>query len=198
LAGRNELGFCSGTHKVRLSNGHSCFPDISYWGASHCRWDTKTKTPRLINVSALPDVVIQFSWQNSFEYKKQAIEDMLSKGLECEGGPLSKDRPRLGYLIKVRFSDKLKMAGLGAPDLVGLDVYRLPHGTTVKQALDPNDSSAEYMCYECGGPDVLVSIRAKDLGTMEGSGADYTMCASDIFAKMREYHMQCQMRGQAM
>jgi hypothetical protein len=38
------------------------------------------------------------------KYEKQAIQDMLSEGLEREDGPISTVRPRLGYLIKMRFS----------------------------------------------------------------------------------------------
>jgi hypothetical protein len=200
---RGELGLCSGTHKVHLSNGKSRDPDISYWGSPLCREDPEDGIACLIDGGALPDVVVKFSWDTSFDYDKLAIEDMLSKGLEYEGGPLSVDRPRLGYLIKVRFYDKRTIAGKDTKDVIGLDIFRLPHGTTLDQALDEDDPSAEYSYYEPGAAELLISIGREDLGIppadllVEGSSDEYAIKASNIYARVREYHEQCQMNGLA-
>jgi hypothetical protein len=154
-------------------------------------------------LGAIPDVVIQFSWRNTFKYEQQAIDDMMNQGLEYEGGPLSKDLPRLG---KMRFSRNGKLL---TQDLVGLDIYRLPHGTTIKQALDPNDPSAEHWHYRPGAPDVLISIRREDLGipqsarsrfmtTLFGNSNDaYTIKASHIYEDMRTGHEKPKERKRA-
>jgi hypothetical protein len=209
------LGWCSGTHKVHLSNGRSRDPDISYWGYNRCDKHPTTGNPCFYknDTSPIPDVVIQFSWRNSFGYERDAIEDMLSKGLEYEGGPLSTDRPRLGYLIKMRFSKKRKIAGLNTQDVAGLDIYRLPYGTTVEQALDLNNSCAEHWSYEPGDPEVLISIRREDLGIPStfgsrflrsiadlvgiDSGDVYMMKASEIYTRMHNLHAGRQKRGLA-
>ena len=71
-------------------------------------------------------------------YKEKALNDMMTKGLEQEGGTLSTTRPTVGYLIKVRFSKKRMLAGAikgdKTQDMLGLDIYRLSHGTTVADA----------------------------------------------------------------
>jgi hypothetical protein len=206
LKRRPRWGYCSATHKVHLSNGRSRDPDISYWGYNRCNKHPITGDPCLyrIDKKPIPDIVVQFSWRNSFGYEKDAIEDILSKGLEYEGGPLSTDRPRLGYLIKMRFSKKRKIAGLDMQDVTGLDIYRLPRGTTVKQALDPNNSCAEHWSYKPGDPEVLISIRREDLGIPStfgsrflrstadllkiDSGDAYTMKASEIYTSMHKLH----------
>jgi hypothetical protein len=192
-------GLCSGTCKVHLSNGCSREPSISYWGYPRCDKHPRAGVPCFLRRSPVPDVVIQFSWGNGFNYEKHTIEDMLSKGLEREGGQLSMDLPRLGYLIKIRFQDKRTTAGQVVKDVIGLDIYRLPHGTTVKQALDPNDPSAEYWRYEPGDAEVLISIGYVDLGipptlsshhdTCKSSyGEKYTMKASEIYENLSEFH----------
>jgi hypothetical protein len=98
---------------------------------------------------------------HTLKYEKQAIDDIMNQGLENEGEPLSMDLPRLGYLIMMRFSRNGKLL---TQDLEGVDIYRLPHGTTIQQALDPNDPSARHWHYKPGDPEVLISIRREDLG----------------------------------
>jgi hypothetical protein len=114
----------------------------------------------------------------------------------------------------MRFSKKRKIAaGLTMQDVAGLDIYRLPHGTTVVQALDLNNSCAEHWSYEPGVPEVLISIRREDLGipstfgslflrSIAGlvgidSGDVYMMKASDIYTRMHNLHAGRQTRGLA-
>jgi hypothetical protein len=206
---RRKWGYCSGILRVHLSNGCSRYPSISYWGYPRCDKHPTSGLPCFhLSRIPIPDVVIQFCWGNVLSYEKQSIEDILSKCLEYEGGPVSTDLPRLGYLIKIRL--KRKMVGQGTKEVIGLDVYRLPHGTTVKQALDPTDPSAEHWRYEPGGPKVLISIGPEDLGIpptwgshffkatagILGTGV-YTMKASEIFDGMHKFHAGRQQRGLA-
>jgi hypothetical protein len=197
---RGKWGVCSARHNIHLANGGYRNPDISYWGYPRC--DNDGYPP----LGAIPDVVIQFCWRNTFKYEQQAIDDMMNQGLENEGGPLSMDLPRLGYLIMMRFSRNGKLL---TQDLQGVDIYRLPHGTTIKQALDPNDPSAQHWYYKPGDPEVLISIRRKDLGipqstrsrfmnTLFGNSSDaYTIKASHIYEHILTGHERRQKRKRA-
>ena len=74
---------------------------------------------------------------------------MMNRGLETEKGPLSTTRPALGYLIQVLFSKKQTLPGAiskgsQTQDMEGLDIYRLPHGTTLADARNPTNLRAEY------------------------------------------------------
>lgn len=77
-------------------------PDLSYWGYPRC---SKKRSGSLTPTDdgSIPDVIVQFSWKNQKKYEKEAINDMMTKGLEHDNGALSTYRPTLGYLIKVRF-----------------------------------------------------------------------------------------------
>ena len=141
--------------------------------------------------SPIPDVVVQFNWKNTMAYEIGAIDDMMNRGLECYRGNLSQIRPRLGYLINVRFSRKRTMdGGMKTQDVVGLDIYRLTHGTTVADALDPNNPDAEHWRYSPGGPDVLITIKPQDLG-ITGVWAllcgSYTIEASILFKQLQRW-----------
>ena len=153
---------------------------------------------------AIPDVVIQFSWKNKKTYEEGAIDDMMNKGLEVDGGALSTIRPRLGYLIKVRFSKKRTLAGAmkdsKTQDMEGLDIYRLSHGTTIADACDANNANAEHWRYFPCGPEVFISITPQDLG-ITGFWAvlcgEYKIKASHLFREMQEYQTDRQSAGLA-
>ena len=53
-------------------------------------------------------------------------------------------------------------------DVRGLDIYRLPHGTTIADARDPkknySKNGASYFHYKPGGPEYLITITLGDLG----------------------------------
>ena len=199
---------CSGTHKINLDTSliapgdpSSRDPDLSYWG--YPRLDPTCSGPFIED--AIPDVVIQFSWQNKKWYEEKAIDDIMTKGLEQECGSLSATRPRVGYLIKVRFSKKRTLAGAikgnKTQDMIGLDIYRLSHGTTLANARDPTNHDAEHTQFSAdGGQEVLIVIKPEDLG-ITGFRAmlcgTYTLKASDIFARMEAYHKSRQARGLA-
>ena len=160
--------------------------------------------PTNLERGAIPDVVIQFSWKNKKTYEEGAIDDMMNRGLEVDGGDPSILRPTLGYLIKVRFSKKRTLAGAikgsKTQDMEGLDIYRLSHGTTVADALDPNNHNAEHWRYFPGGPEVLITIKPQDLG-ITGFWAVlcgvYKIKASDLFGKMHRYQTNRQSAGLA-
>ena len=195
-----KWGTCSGTHKIHLSNGNSRDPDLSFWGYPRCNPEC---TEPLIE-DAIPDVVIQFSWKNKMWYEEKALNDMMTKGLEQEEGTLSTTRPRVGYMIKVRFSKKRVLAGAikgdKTQDMLGLDIYRLSHGTTLADARDPTNNDAEFMQYAPGGQEILIVIKPEDLGVTGFSAllcGSYRLKASDIFGQMEVYHKNRQARGLA-
>ena len=152
----------------------------------------------------IPDVVIQFCWKNPRSYEEEAIDDMMNRGLEQQKGTPSTDRPRLGYLIKVRFSKKRTLPnaikGSKTQDMEGLDIYRLAHGTTIADARDPNNPSADHWRYVAGGPDVYITIKPQDLGITGVWAAvcgEYKIKASVLFNGMNEYHTERQSDGLA-
>ena len=153
----------------------------------------------------IPDAVIQFSWQNKKWNEEKALDDIMNKGLDRECGSLSITLPRVGYLIKVKFSKKRTLneaiKGNKTQDMVGLDIYRLSHGTTLADARDSTNNDAQFMEYIPGGPEILVIIKPEDLGItgffaslMCGS---YTIKASKLFSDMDAYHKVRQGRGLA-
>lgn len=195
-----KWGACSGTHKIHLSNGKSRDPDLSYWGYPRCQKNCKRPNPR----GSIPDVVIQFSWKNKKAYEEDAMDDMMNRGLEKQKGLPSTTCPALGYLIKVKFSKKRPLAGSingsKTQDMEGLDIYRLPHGTTIADACNSANPNAKHWQYFPGGPEVWITISPQDLG-ITGFWAvvcgKYKIRASTIFQGMQEYHQQRQLEGLA-
>lgn len=200
---RNKWGTCYGTSKIQLQNGASRDPDLSYWGYHKCtKVDSNTIEPIDHAGRPIPDVVVQFSWKNTWKYERGAINDMMNQGLESYGENRSRNCPRLGYLIKMRFSKKRRLdGGMKTQDVIGLDIYRLTHDTTVADALDPNNNAAEKWEYTPGGPDVLITIKPQDLG-ITGVWAllcgTYTIEASKLFQRMLRHHRKCQSLGYAL
>ena len=201
--GQNKWGFSSSTHRFRLQGDRSRDPDLSYWGYPRCMKDENgALQPINLGKGTIPDVVIQFSWRNKKRYEENAINDMMNRGLEVDGGSLSSERPRLGYLIKVRFSKKRRLddTGLKTQDLEGLDIYRLRHGTTIFDAHNSSNPNAEHWRYVPAGPEVLITIKPQDLG-ITGFWAvlcgEYKIKASVLFGKMKKYHAEFQSSGLA-
>ena len=193
--GHDKWGVAGGTHKIFLSTRASCEPDLSYWGYPRCR---RNRFGILTPVDrGIPDVVIQFSWKNKDWYERKAIDDMMNRGLEKDKGALSTSRPTVGYLIKVRFSKKRKLEEAAespkTQDMVGLDIYRMTHGTTIQDA--------EHWRYEPGGEEIFITITPQDLGIPPVWAffcRDYKLKASDIFETINECHKDRQRRGLAM
>ena len=137
-------------------------------------------------------------------YEETALNDMMNLGLENEKGILSANRPRLGYLTKVRFSKKRTLQGATkgkkTQDMEGLDIYRLPHGTTLADARNSNNSNAEFLQYTPNGEEVVIVIKPADLG-ISGPLAvlcgEYKLRASEIFHQMEKYQKSRQARGLA-
>jgi hypothetical protein len=121
--------------------------DVSFWGYHKCERVGNRLSPKPTNPpnEVNPDVV---SWGASFDYGTHALNDVIIRS-ETFG---SDTAPRIGYLIKVRRE--------GTP---GLDVYKVPHGTTVDDAVN-NRNGAEHEAYNAGGPDIVITITPSDLG----------------------------------
>jgi hypothetical protein len=199
---KDRWGFCSATHKIHLPNGRSRDLDLSYWGYPRC---TRDPMGNLVPADgSVPDVIIQFSWKNPQNYEADAINDMMNRALEEDHGALSTTRPTLGYLIKVKFSKKRTLQaaikGSTTQDMDGLDIYRLPHGTTLTDALNPNNLNASHYYYEPGGPEHLITITPGNLG-ITGVWAlvcgEYRIKASLAFEKMKKFHQSRQKKGLA-
>jgi hypothetical protein len=190
-------GFASGTHKVHLPNGKSRDPDLSYWGYPRC---SRNKVGVWVPAvrGSIPDVVIQFSWKNNQSYEEDAIDDMMNRGLEKDSGAPSTTRPAVGYLIKAKFSKKRTLAGAikgsKTQDMVGLDIYRLPHGTTITDAKNTTNG-AEKWTYSPGGQDRHIVITPAELGII-GIWAmlcgEYRIPVSDIYEEMNSYQKERQ------
>jgi hypothetical protein len=129
-------------------------PDISFWGEPRCERRNNKLRPRRLNPLSkfpwlTPDVVIQFSWKNTWAYEVEALNDMMNRS-DTSGNNTA---PRVGYLIKVRF----------APEVPGLDVYKVPHKCTFEDAKN-NRSGAKHEAYNVGGNDIVIKITTSDLG----------------------------------
>ena len=84
--------------------------------------------------------------------------------------------------------------------MVGLDIYRLSHGTKLADARDPINNDAEFMQYAPGGQEILIVTKPEALGITGFSSllcGSYTTKASKIFAEMEAYHKNRQARGLA-
>lgn len=97
-----------------------------------------------------------------------AIDDLMCYGLDREGGRVSQQYPRLGYLIKVKMSRKRTLAGgIKTYDLKGVHIYRQPHGTTMADA-EASRNGAESWYYCPTDPqfsrEVVITITAGDIG----------------------------------
>jgi hypothetical protein len=196
---RYSWAMCGAPHRIYLDNGRGRDPDVSFWGLHRCSTDTHGGLD-LRNSSAIPDVIIQFSWRNTLMYETNAIDDMMNHGLEHDDGPPSTSLPRLGYLIKARFAKKGKRKADGKYNVIGVDVYRLPHGTTIAQARDPNDSAAQYWRWSPGDDEIRITVAPEDVGmpqslTSRSVGAashllgveyndDFILRASEIYGLM--------------
>jgi hypothetical protein len=199
---KNRWGASTSTHKIHLTNNRSRDPDLSYWGYPRCTIDAKGYLEPVDG--SVPDVIVQFSWRNTQQYEEDAINDMMNLARDKERGSISTTRPTLGYLIKVKFSKKRTLEGSingsETQDMVGLDIYRLPHGTTIADARDPNNPNASHWHYVPEGPECLITITPGDLG-ITGFWAlmcgEYRIKASVVFDEMQKFHRECQARGLA-
>ena len=150
---------------------------------------------------AVPDVVIQFSWKNKRGYEEEAINDMMNKAVEIERGQPSLTCPRVGYLIKVRFQKKRTLAnaskGSKTQDMGGLDVYRLPRGTTIDDAINGTNGASKFT-YTPGGQDHIIDITPADLGfTTPLTWDGFQIHMSSIFGEMDAYHKRRQQNSPA-
>ena len=198
-----KWGYVSGTHNVHLSTNSRREPDVSFFGYVRCMRD-KNGVLELKDKGAVPDVIIQFSWKNKRGYEEEAMDDMMNLSLENERGTLSRDRPRVGYLIKVRFSKKRPLPGsikgTNTQDLEGLDIFRLPHGTTVNDAMNGNNGASKWAYFPSTGLDDEIHIRPQDLGITgfwSVFWGGYRVKVSEIFDEMNSFHKARQSQGLA-
>jgi len=200
-----DYGYVTGTHNVYLNEDKEYRhkePDVSFFGKPRCVAD---EDGDLIpyNYDAVPDIVLQFSWRNDIGYEEEAIDDMMNCAVETERGPASLTHPRVGYLIKVRFDKKRTLPsalkGNKTQDILGLDVYRLPRGTTVDDAISGKKGASKFT-YTPRGADQnqTIDITPQDLGfTQPVAWSGYQILVSRLFNEMNEYHKDRQRRGLA-
>ena len=198
---KNKWGCATATHNIHTQNGGVRHPDLSYWGYPRCRFDKGTLLPK--NPGSIPDVVIQLSWNRKNKKatydEDAAMNDMMNHGLEEQGRDLSMSCPRLGYLIKVRFSKKRRMPGGDTTqDIESLDVYKLPHGTTVTDAVNGVNGAEMWNYDPAVGPDRMITITPKDLG-ITGFWAmvcgNHEIASSGVFRKLDKCHKHLQSLG---
>jgi hypothetical protein len=147
---KGRWGFATATNTAKLNNHKTRLPDISFWGYPQCESFDGNLFADLGKVE--PDVVIQFSWKNEWDYDVRAINDMMNISVG--------DGIRVGYLIKMDFTVKGKKNN----PPTGLDIYKVPRGTTVANAI-ANANGAQHIVYTPGQvQDVPIVITASDLG----------------------------------
>jgi hypothetical protein len=127
---------------------------------------------------------------------------MMNRSLEVDGGPLSTIRPSVGYLIRAKFSKKRPLEGAikgsKTQDLTGLDIYRLPHGTTIMDAKNATNG-AEKWTYspdsQTDSQDRNIIITPAELG-ITGIWAlvcgGYRIPVSQIYEQMNSYQKERQ------
>ena len=151
LWAKEKWGYATSTNTVKLNNLKTRLPDVSFWGYPRCQWKPELRELDVKIGEVEPDVVIQFSWKNGFDYEKAAIDDMMNRSTG------NGNAVRVGYLIKMRFDN-----GERSPR-TGLDVYKVPRGKTVSDAV-ANIGGASHFSYIPGQADVIVEIAPSDLG----------------------------------
>lgn len=90
--------------------------------------------------------------------------------------------------------------GSKTQDIVGLDIYRLPHGTTIADAHNVKNPNAEMWHYTPGGPEIFILIAPQDLGItgiMAWLCGEYRIQASELFQNMQKSHTKRQSEGLA-
>ena len=149
---KGRWGYATPTNTVKLNNHKTRLPDVSFWGYPRCEWFDGHLFADLGKVE--PDVVIQFSWKNEWDYDVKAINDMMNRSSAGDGNAV-----RIGYLIKMDFT----VNGKNNPP-TGLDIYKVPRGTTIADAI-ANANGAQHIVYTPGrGQDAPIVITASDLG----------------------------------
>jgi len=205
LRRHGDYGYVTGTHNVYLAEDKEYKhrePDVSFFGAPRCVAD---EDGDLIpyNGDAVPDVVLQFSWRNAGGYEEDAIDDMMNYAVETERGPATLNHPRVGYLIKVRFKKKRTLPnaleGSKTQDIGGLDVYRLPRGTTVDDAINGNNGASKFTYTpDDSDQNQTIDINPQDLGfTQPVAWNGYQILVYRLFNEMNAYHKNRQRRGLA-
>lgn len=134
-------------------------PDVALWGRSKCvlRSDGRVSHPMSASTTSTqpkvhPHVVIQVSVFNDEDYEIDAINDLSTRAIDGQGS-----KPDLSVLIKEREADPAQCVQ------AGFDIYYLPKGTYLEDALN-GTNQARHVIYYHGGPDVLVTISEADLG----------------------------------
>jgi hypothetical protein len=175
-------------------------PDISFWGPHKCYLDEEagvlrpkrlSKPPKIHGAREQiervnPDVVLQVSWGNDMGYEVKAINDMMNRALVVHVPPQpNNEAPRLGFLFKIRKHRKRRTRD-GRKKVTKIDVYRIPHGATVEDAI-ANRNGASLTSYTPGQQDVTMEITAQDLG-IEGEELcppPFTISTKRIYEELR-------------
>ena len=171
-------------------------PDIAFWGPDKIvtivEDDVEITEPRDLAEPLMrhngrdqvervnPDVVFQFSWSNADKYEEAVINDMMNRAVVSPTTNPNNSAPRLGYLLKVHLSSKRLEDG--RKKLLRMDIYRIPRGATVQDAI-AGQNGATKQTYTPEGNDAVMTITAQDLGIPIGQPAppNFTISAEAIF-----------------
>ena len=123
-------------------------PDVAFWGYPLCEKLEDTYVPKMrpdgANFNVDPDVAFQFSYGNDWDSEEDAMNLIMVGGIG-----IGNQGPRVGFLIKVR---------LVSGNAVGLDIYKVPRGRTVADAIN-QINGATHMVYTHGQvADVTIEI----------------------------------------
>ena len=107
-------------------------------------------------------VIFEISWTSDEGKELQKMNDIMNQD---HGFPGLGGFPTVGYLIKTNFQHIHQGVWEHRPsNMVGIDIYRVHRGTTIQ--------NAQHWKYQPGGPEVLITITAADLGITGFWGVD--------------------------
>lgn len=129
-------------------------PNVAFWAYPRCEKRAgeyfARDRPDGANFEIDPDVAFQFSDTHGFPEEQENM-DLIMQGAIGAGNP----GPRLGILIKIRND--------GAGNNTGFDIYTVPRGATVFDAINQTNG-ATHRVYTHGQDDVILEISPEEMG----------------------------------
>mmetsp|Transcript_14316 Transcript_14316/g.39819 ORF Transcript_14316/g.39819 Transcript_14316/m.39819 type:complete len:295 (+) Transcript_14316:100-984(+) len=137
----------SGRHKQRE-------PDVAFWAYPRCEKIDGTYVamdrPDGANFDVDPDVVFQFSDGNTFAKEEEAMNLIMIGGIGA-----GNEGPRVGFLLKLR-----EVAG----NTMGIDIYKVPHGRTVADAMNQANGATHIVYTHGQAADVIIETTPEEMG----------------------------------
>ena len=129
-------------------------PDVAFWGYPRCEKIDGTYVakdrPDGANFDVDPDVVFQFSDGNTFAKEEEAMNLIMDGGIGT-----GNEGPRVGFLMKLR-----EVAG----NTVGIDIYKVPRGRTVADAINQANGATHAVYIHGQAADVSIEISPEEMG----------------------------------